>query len=191
MALLTQELLKKKLSSWVLSSKIPEILGFDESQASEIKQELSSLVDMGLVERNGERRGLKFRFKSSDNPVDSEDDGEQENNSTDEEAASVTAAPGKNSDTLSLRAFFADRDLVKNETVGKTPLQLMSVITDLSIKDPSILSHTLAYKRTSEGNIIVTFWSGCVKQYEKEYTLSAFTKVLASELKALSKPTTV
>jgi len=67
----------------------------------------------------------------------------------------------------------------------------MSVITDIQIKDPSILSHTLAYKRTAEGNIIVTFWSGCVKQYEKEYTVSAFVKVLASELKALSKQPSV
>ena len=190
MALLTQEILKKKLSSWVLSSKVPAILGFDESQASEIKQELAALCEMGLVEREGERRGLKFRFKSSKTVSDNDD--EQDSESNDDTAEIVTSpdASTKISQSASLRAFFADRDLVKQESLGKTPLQLMSVITDIQIKDPSILSHTLAYKRTSEGNIIVTFWSGCVKQYEKTYNLNAFIKVLTSELKALSKPTT-
>ena len=74
MPLLTQELLKKKLSSWVLSSKVPETLGFDDSQAAEIKQELAALVEMGLVEREGERRGLKFRYKSSTNTNSNEDE---------------------------------------------------------------------------------------------------------------------
>ena len=187
MALLTQEILKKKLSSWVLSSKVPAILGFDESQASEIKQELAALCEMGLVEREGERRGLKFRFKSSKTVSDNDD--EQDSESNDDTAEIVTSpdASTKISQSASLRAFFADRDLVKQESLGKTPLQLMSVITDIQIKDPSILSHTLAYKRTSEGNIIVTFWSGCVKQYEKTYNLNAFIKVLTSELASLRK----
>ncbi len=191
MPLLTQELLKKKLSSWVLSSKVPATLGFDESQATEIKQELAALCEMGLVEREGERRGLKFRFKSSKTVYDNDDEQDSDLSDEVEDAVEETTASEtstKISHSASLRAFFADRDLVRNETLGKTPLELMSVITDIQIKDPSILSHTLAYKRTSEGNIIVTFWSGCVKQYQKEYTLSAFTKVLTSELKALSKP---
>ena len=183
MALLTLELLKKKLSSWTLSSKVPEALGFEESQANEVKQELDALCELGLVEKEGERRGKKFRFKSDDNADEETNDEVEANNASDAEAET----PVSKKDTMSLRAFFADRDYIQQEATGKTPLQLMSVITDLSIKDPSILSHTLAYKRTNEGNIIVTFWSGCVKQYEKEYTLSAFTKVLTSELKALSK----
>ena len=183
MSILTQELLKKKLSSWVLSSKVPEHLGFDESKGLEIKQELQALVEMGLVERQGERRGLKFRFKSADN-VDSGDD-EQDEITEEVEAPAPTE---KFNDAASLRAYFVERDLVRTETSGKTPLQMMSVITDVAIKDPSVLSHTLAYKRTADGNIIVTFWVGCVKQYEKTYSLAAFSKVLTSELKALSKP---
>jgi len=183
MALLTQELLKKKLSTWTLSSKVVEQLGFDETKTNEIKQELQSLFEMGIVERDGERRGLKFRLKPSTS--DSED--EQDTPAVEESDEAIP--PSSKSETASLRAFFADRDVVRSETAGKTPLQLMSAITDMPIKDPSILSHTLAYKRTSEDNIIVTFWSGCVKQYEKEYTISAFTKVLASELKSLAKPT--
>jgi len=192
MSLLTQELLKKKLSSWTLSSKTPSILGFDESQADEIKKELQALCELGLVEKEGERRGLKYRFKSVNNTSVSED--EQDSEISDEAEEDITTnsdASTKISQSASLRAFFADRDIVKSETTGKTPLELMSVITDIQIKDPSILSHTLAYKRTAEGNIIVTFWSGCVKQYEKEYTVSAFVKVLASELKALSKQPSV
>jgi len=145
-----------------------------------------------LVEKEGERRGLKYRFKSVNNTSVSED--EQDSEISDEAEEDITTnsdASTKISQSASLRAFFADRDIVKSETTGKTPLELMSVITDIQIKDPSILSHTLAYKRTAEGNIIVTFWSGCVKQYEKEYTVSAFVKVLASELKALSKQPSV
>jgi hypothetical protein len=185
MALLTQELLKKKLNSWVLSAKIAETLGFQESQADDIKQELNALAELGIVEKDGQRRGLKYRFKSDSNSADEQDSSDSDEVDTPDEDTSR-----KTNESASLRAYFADRDLVKSETQGKTPLQLMSAITDIQIKDPSILSHTLAYKRTSEGNIIVTFWSGCVKQYEKEYTLSAFTKVLNSELKSLSKPTT-
>jgi hypothetical protein len=182
MAILTQELLKKKLSSWTLSSKVPEHLGFDESKGLEIKQELQALVEMGLVERIGERRGLKFRFKSADNK-DEQDEVLAEEKEEEEDPPL--------SDAASLRAYFADRDTIKSETSGKTPLQMMSVITGVAIKDPSVTSHTLAYKRTAEGDIIVTFWQGCVKQYEKSYTLSAFNKVLTSELKALSKPISV
>ncbi len=188
MSLLTQELLKTKLSSWTLSSKTPSVLGFKDSQADEIKKELQTLVEIGLVEKEGERRGLKYRFKSSNNTSVSEDEQDSEI-SEDVDSSEDTAT--KISQSASLRAFFADRDLVKSETNGKTPLELMSVITDIPIKDPSILSHTLAYKRTVEGNIIVTFWSGCIKQYEREYTLSAFTKALTSELKALSKQPSV
>ncbi len=189
MSLLTQELLKKKLSSWTLNAKIPDLLGFSSSEASEIKLELESLVELGLVEKQGQRRGLKFRFKSGKSTRTADNDDEQDNEldeTADEEITLDTAT--KISHSASLRAFFADKELVKQEATGKTPLQLMSVITDIQIKDPSILSHTLAYKRTSEGNIIVTFWSGCVKQYEKTYNLNAFIKVLTSELKALSKP---
>lgn len=186
MALLTQELLKKKLSAWTLSAKVPETLGFDESKANEVKAELDALCELGLVEKDGERRGKKFRWKSDAN--DSADEQDTTTDEVDETSEVATETFGKN-ETASLRAYFAQRDHVKSETEGKTPLQLMSAITDIQIKDPSILSHTLAIKRLSEGNIVVTFWAGCVKQYEKEYTLSAFTKVLTSELKALSKPT--
>jgi hypothetical protein len=188
MALLTQELLKKKLSSWTLSSKVVETLGFEETQASEVKQELDALAEMGLVEREGERRGKKFRFKQDSNTASDEVETTDEVDSEDNNEKSES--PTSKKDTLSLRAFFANRDNVKAECEGKTPLQLMSAITDVPIKDPSVLSHTLAYKRTSEDSIIATFWIGCVKQYEKEYTLAAFNKVLASELKALSKPAT-
>ena len=171
MSLLTQELLKKKLKSWVLSSKVATTLGFEETQASEIKQELHALVEMGIVEETGQRRGLKYRFKSDSN----EDEQDSEVSDEVEDDISLDSdASTKITQTASLRAFFADRDLVQSETKGKTPLELMSVITDVQIKDPSILSHTLAYKRTSEGNIIVTFWSGCVKQYEKTYNLNSF-----------------
>jgi hypothetical protein len=145
---------------------------------------------MGLVERDGQRRGLKFRFKSDSNSNEDEQDSSDADEIEDDSEASDTPSEKKiHDESASLRAFFADRELVRSETAGKTPIQLMSVLTEMSIKDPSILSHTISYKRTSEDNIIVTFWSGCVKQYEKEYTLSAFTKVLNSELKALSKPT--
>ena len=186
MALLTQELLKKKLSSWTLSSKVVETLGFEETQASEVKQELDALAEMGLVEREGERRGKKFRFKQDSNTASDEETSDEVEETNEIETDATTSKK----DTLSLRAFFANRDNVKAECEGKTPLQLMSAITDVPIKDPSVLSHTLAYKRTSEDSIIATFWIGCVKQYEKEYTLAAFNKVLASELKALSKPAT-
>ena len=192
MTLLTQELLQKKLTKWTLSSKVVEQLGLEESQANEIKQELDALCEMGIVEKEGERRGKKFRFKQSNTSTSSEDEQDSEfsdevegevNNVTDSDTAT------KITQTASLRAFFADRDLIKSETEGKTPLELMSTLVDIAIKDPSILSHTLSYKKTSEDSVIVTFWSGCVKRYEKEYTLSAFKKVLTSELKALSKPT--
>ncbi|MCI4435700.1 MAG: hypothetical protein JHC33_02665 [Ignisphaera sp.] len=188
MALLTQELLFKKLSSWTLSSKVVETLGLDESQASEVKQELDALCEMGLVEREGERRGKKFRLVQDSNTADNEETTDEVESEDNNENSDSTTNSKK--ETPSLRAYFANRDAVKAKCEGKTPLQLMSAITDVSIKDPSILSHTLAYKRTSEDSIIVTFWSGCVKQYEKEYTLHGFNKVLASELKALSKPAT-
>jgi len=187
MALLTQELLKKKLTSWTLSSKVVETLGLDESVASEVKQELDALCEMGLVEKEGERRGKKFRFKQDSNTASNEDERDTDEDEETEAETIDKASPSSKNETASLRAYFANRDTVQSETEGKTPLQLMSVITDLPVKDPSILSHTLAYKRTNEGNIIVTFWSGCVKHYEKEYTLKAFTKLLTSELKALSK----
>ena len=188
MALLTQELLKKKLSSWVLSSKIPETLGFDDSKATEIKQELAALVELGLLERDGERRGLKFRFKSSTNQSNSNESELDNEVVVDEEDIPLPIAI-KSNDNAPLRAFFANRDLIKSETEGnKTPLQLLSVLTDTPIKDASVLSHTLSYKKTSEGDIIITFWMGCVKMYERQCTLTAFNKILTSELKSLSKP---
>lgn len=187
MALLTQELLSKKLKTWVLSSKIPSHLGFDESKGPEIKQELHALAEMGLVEETGQRRGLKFRFKSAAN-VSSSNTEEEEDPEVLSEEEVEKLPPMKISEAASLHAYFADRDLIKSETAGKTPLQMMSALTDIAIKDPSVLSHTLAYKKTSEGRIIVTFWQGCVKQYEKNYSLETFLKVINSELKALSKP---
>ena len=186
MTLLTQELLKKKLSGWVLSSKVPEHLGFKSEQANEIKQELQALVDMGIVERDGERRGLKFRFKSDDNVDENLEiiDEDVETNEKVEEAP-----PGKLSNAASLRAYFAERDNVRTATEGKekTPLEMMSFIVDVGIKDPSVLSHTLSYKRLNDDRIVVTVWLGCSKQYEKFYTLNAFIKLLKSELPALTK----
>lgn len=181
MALLTEPLLASKLSSWTLRSNATATLGFKDSDDAQIRQELEALVYIGILEKDGERRGLKYRYKNKESNKSSFTltDKEDNENTIEDEVIIDTAT------VTSLHAFYANRESVKAETNQHTkqPLQLLSSLVTLPIKDPSVLSHTVSYKRTSDGNIIVTFWVGCVKQYEKEYTIPAFTKLISAELK--------
>lgn len=168
MPLITTALLEEKLTTWVLSSQVHKVLGFTEEQASTVKDELNTLVDLGIVARDGARRGLKFRLASIVDPDPSEEDGEP---ASDDIPSS------------DIRGYIRERDSLRQDTSQKTFWELLEWVTNANVaKDPSITSVTLGLKKTSDGEILVSSYMGCVPLNQKSYSPDEFLKFLRKSI---------
>lgn len=67
--MISKSLLKDKLSDWVLSAKVQETLGLSNMDEATFKRQLAEFESAGVIERSGERRGLKFRFVDTESLV--------------------------------------------------------------------------------------------------------------------------
>lgn len=56
-----KELVATNLVDWTLSAKVQEVLGLSSVDEALFKKELAALEEQGIIERDGVRRGLKFR----------------------------------------------------------------------------------------------------------------------------------
>jgi hypothetical protein len=65
MSKVTKELVQEKLEEWTPSTKVQETLGLSSMDEALFKKEFQALEDKGIVEREGAKRGLKFKFKTA------------------------------------------------------------------------------------------------------------------------------
>ena len=148
MPLITKELLEAKLTTWTLSSNVHKVLGFTDEQEATVKAELATLAELGIVDRDGARRGLKFRLAgvpdiepSDDIPVDS-----------------------------SVTGFVRVSDALKVDTKDKNLFELLEWITNVSVNhDPTLTSMTLAIKKCPDGSIVLRTYAGCVTLHERQF----------------------
>ena len=179
-AILTLTLLKKKLSDWVLSARVVETLGLSSEDEAQIKKELIDLCDKGLVEKDGVRRGLKFRLKPG-----------TEVEETEEEEVSLESQIHVAGDmTAYLKQKRHDRDTLK--CAGKEFNDLLKYVL-LSCSpgsDLSVLSYSLVVKHTTEG-ILLRIYNGIVLELERTFTVDKFLKYIAtSGVQFNAEPTT-
>lgn len=173
-ALLTQQLLKKKLSSWVLSAHTTEVLGFTPENSAQIKQELLAFCDKGLVEKEGVRRGLKFKYVGN-----SSEETEESAGKTNEDSEVIDTVHVAGDMLAYVKQKKHDVDTLL--TTGKEFSDLLKYLT-LSCApaaESSIVSYTMAIKHTADG-IYLRMYSGIVLQYERLLTVDKFLKYIAA-----------
>lgn len=172
MALLTKELLKSKLSDWTLSCKVCDTLGLTADAEAQVKSELFALEEKGLVERDGVRRGLKFRYKPSSDVVLTEDSEESDEPLviSAKEIGGFVAAP--------IEGYVRQKDRDKDIT-GKAVKDfkelLKFVVSSSPEEQAGISSYTLAIKKNNEG-IVLKIYSGITTVSEHAFTVPKFVK---------------
>jgi hypothetical protein len=168
--IITLGLLKKKLSNWVLSAHVVETLGLSSEDEAQIKKELIDLCDKGLVEKEGVRRGLKFRLKPG---IEVEDDTE--------DIAEVPQEPVFEAGNMLAYVKQQRHDKDTLVTAGREFNDLLKylLLTCHPGSDPSILSYTMSIKNTSDG-ISLRIYSGIVILFERTFTLDKFLKFIAT-----------
>ena len=170
MPLITKELLEEKLTVWTLSSQVHKALGFTDEQEAAVKAELNTLAELGVVDRDGARRGLKYRLAGVPELELSLDE-----DSEDEASAEVEH---------NILTYKKTRDLMYKSTKDKTLYELLDWITNVSIsQDPSLTSMTLAIKKLPDGSIVLRTYAAILKLDEVEFkTPEKFAKFIQKSI---------
>ena len=164
MPLITKELLESKLRVWTLSSTVHKVLGFTDEQEAVVKAELATLAELGVVDRDGARRGLKFRLAGM----------------TDPEPSEIEDTPVDSSVTGYTRV----RDVLKIDTKDKNLFELLEWVTNVSVNhDPTLTSMTLAIKKMPDGSIVLRTYAGIVTLHERQFNNSdTFAKFILKSI---------
>lgn len=162
--LITKELLESKLRQWTLSSQVHKVLGFTDEQESAVKAELNTLAELGVVDKDGARRGLKFRLAGIVDEPTSEDTTEGGDDDYADEDRSV-------------RGYKAVKQQNIAATKDKSLYELIQwVIAADTTKDPYLTSMTLALKKKSDGDIDVIAYAGITRLVEHTFSPTEFVK---------------
>ena len=164
MALVTKELLEAKLTTWTLSSQVHKVLGFTDEQEAAVKLELNTLAELGIVDRDGARRGLKFRLAGVPEPEPSDEDDIKVDSS--------------------VQGYIRVRDSLKTSTKDKNFFELLEWITNVSVdRDPYLTSMGLVIKKCADGSIVLRAHSGCLPLMERHFGNSdAFAKFILKSI---------
>jgi hypothetical protein len=167
----SQELIESKLKNWTLSCKIQETLGLTSMEEALFKKELFALEEKGLLEREGVRRGLKFRYKAPSSFSKSSDDSTEE---VQEETTEIEEAQISNIAAFLQQKEHDKKELEKQKSVSDMFSFLLKASPD---NDPCINSYTFAIKHTSDG-FFVRMYAGILIVSETFYTQDKFIKYL-------------
>lgn len=173
MPLITKELLEAKLRTWTLSSSVHKVLGFTDEQEATVKAELATLAELGVVDRDGARRGLKFRLAGITDPEPSD---EMDDVPTEEDR--------------SVLGYKRVKEHITSTVDKKSLYELLEWITNVSIsQDPHLTSMTLAIKKLPDGSISLRTYASIAKLHEVNFnTPEAFAKFIQKSINPKSDP---
>jgi hypothetical protein len=165
--LVTKELLEQKLTKWTLSSQVHKVLGFTDEQELEVKTELNTLASLGVVDKDGAKRGLKYRLAGI---VDSEGSEEE----LDEEDSEKLVEEDR-----SVRNYKVVRQSNVVATEKANFYELLEWITNVDVnRDPYLNSMALVVKKLSDGSIDVITYAGIMKLRDTNYSPDEFSKFI-------------
>lgn len=170
MSLLSPEVLKVTLSDWTHAFKLAA--KFNEP-VDKLKKELDVYVQLGMLEKQGERKGVQYKWKGEVTEGAATESAETTEPESEEEAKSVH----------DISSYTRQRDKEKAHISNASIYQLLEWITTTPINDPSVCNHTFAVKRTADGTIDVNVYMGCLKLRSESYTPEKFRKLLAKSIK--------
>jgi hypothetical protein len=174
--LVTKELLEQKLTRWTLSSQIHKVLGFTDEQELDVKTELNTLATLGVVEKDGAKRGLKYRLAGAVESEEVSDDLDEDSEELIEEDRSV-------------RNFKAVRQANTVATEKKTFYEMLDWITNVDVsKDPYLNSMTVSIKKLPDGSINLIAYAGIVKLRENNYSPTEFVKYIHKSITPVKQP---
>jgi len=163
MALPDESILKMKLKDWVLNAHLPVVLEVEDTK--ELREQLDLLVMLGVVERDGARRGVKYRWANR------EEIAQLEIESTDPCTLSSYREVKRRNTSCTKQASFSE---LLEWVIG----------SDVS-QDRSASSITLAIKKTYDGGGQVIAYMGADKIMTREFKSA---KDLHSFLYTRNKP---
>lgn len=181
MSKLTSDLVTEVLTEWTPSTKVQELLGLSSMDEALFKKEFLALEEKGIVEREGARRGLKFRAVSG-KPSDKKD-------STSAQEAKTTPVTSKTEETIKPKAKKSEKRVdvseIYCEVVHVPKHEYVHEVTNVPITDLLAFllkgsvdgSRSVAIKRTSKGVTIKTY-NDIYMLSEVTYTKENFGKLL-------------
>ena len=171
--ILTKDLLKSKLSDWTLSKDVVEKLGFASKDDAQIKRELLAFEKKGFIERVGNKKGLKFKYKEDKKSDISENFEEFSEAQTD---IIEEAKPSLNQTT---EVYLKQRDKDKAEIKDQKSLKdsLNFLIKSNPTEDSGISSYTLSLKKVGD-NFQIRIYAGILVMSEQYLSQENFIKYL-------------
>jgi hypothetical protein len=160
MSNISETLLKEKLSEWTSSTKVREALELSSMDEALFKKELNILETKGLIERTGAKKGLKFKYKFSDELKKefTEETNIPENIKIEPEKKNKKSKV--NIEDIQCEIVNLDKHEFTEEVTNVSLNKLFTFIT----RNASEHSYTLSIKRTTKGI--------CVKTYRDIFMLS-------------------
>lgn len=179
MSKLTSELVKEVLTEWTPSTKVQELLGLSSMDEALFKKELLALEEKGVVEREGARRGLKFRAVNGKPSVKKDSSSTQDTKPVAAKTEETVKPKAKKSEKkVDVSEIYCEVVYVpKHEYVHEVTNVAITDLLSFLLKGSVDGSRSLAIKRTSRGVTIKTY-NDIYMLSEVTYTKENFSKLL-------------
>lgn len=180
----TKELVQEKLLEWTASSKVQEVLGLSSMDEALFKKELQTLEDKGLIERDGIRRGLKFKAVIAGEPkkIPKVDDASNFLAAMTGKSSTVAAEPKPKSKkaekTVDLSEIPCEvTHIPKHEHIHEVTHVGINSLLAFLIKGPGDGDRSISLKKCPKG-IVVKTYNNIYLLSEVIYTKENFSKLL-------------
>ena len=161
MSNISETVLKEKLTDWTASSKVQELLGLTSVEETIFKKELASLVEKGIIERTGAKKGLKFRFKSE---IDDSNEVKEVEKPT-KTKVKIKQKKAKVKKVIDVSEIECEVcNMVKNDITTEVTNVPIDKLLSFIVKNPGEHSYSISIKRTQKGI--------CVKTYRDIFIMS-------------------
>lgn len=179
MSKVTKELVREKLGEWTPSTKVQETLGLSSMDEALFKKEFQALETEGVIEREGAKKGLKFKFKTSKESKDA----------SPSDLLALMGTPKTEVHTSKPKSKKAEKPVDVTELASEVTIipkhEYHSEVTNVPLsnllsfilKGSSEVDRTIALKRTQKGVVVKTY-SGIYLLSEVLYTKENFNKLL-------------
>ena len=175
---ITEPLLKEKLTEWTPSTKVQETLGLTSMDESSFKKELVALETKGLIVRMGAKKGLKFKYGSSETSGVTEVQEDGQVKIITETPTNERVSKSKKQHKITIEDIACEVTcLDKNEFSAEVTNVEIPLLLSFILKNPGEHSLSLSFKRSQKG-IVVKTYKDIYLLSEVFYTREAFVQLI-------------
>lgn len=173
MTKVSSELVQKLLTEWTPSTKVQELLGLSSMDEALFKKELFALEEKGIIEREGARRGLKFKAVVGNAPAKSDS-----KSPVLEQQTTVKPKLKRSEKRVDVSEIPCEIvNIPRHEYTGEVTNVSITDLISFLLKGNSDGSRSLAIKRSSKG-VSIKVYNDIYILSEVSYTKENFLKLL-------------